>query len=350
MYLTALTTKMSEQEPSVQFVVLETRQFPLAELEGLANVTRVRCPGVPGSRIGRVIYQNSALPIYLRWVQADALLATCNVLPLGCPLPGVVVVQSLQYFEYSTAYGRFRSAYLRSALAHASRHAKSLICVSEAARDELIRLTGVSSSKIKVIHHGVSPAITSQAHSARPTSPPYILCVATLYRYKNLERLIEAFALFKRDWGTPYRLRIVGGEADVSIGELSIVAKGLGVADQVDFTGPLPHNHMPVEYGGAALFVYPSLAETFGLPPLEAMAMGVPVVASRAGPIPEVVGEAAELVDPLDVKDIARGLASVLLDSERSQTLIRRGFERSSEFSWNESARLTFAAIRAVLP
>jgi glycosyltransferase involved in cell wall biosynthesis len=80
------------------------------------------------------------------------------------------------------------------------------------------------------------------------------------------------------------------------------------------------------------------------------MAMGVPVVASRAGPIPEVVGEAAELVDPLDVKDIARGLASVLLDSERSQTLIRRGFERSSEFSWDESARLTFAAIRAVLP
>jgi glycosyltransferase involved in cell wall biosynthesis len=96
--------------------------------------------------------------------------------------------------------------------------------------------------------------------------------------------------------------------------------------------------------------VYPSLAETFGLPPLEAMAMGVPVVASRTGPIPEVVGEAAELVDPLDVKDIARGLASVLLDSERSQTLIRRGFQRSSEFSWDESARLTFAVIRAVLP
>jgi glycosyltransferase involved in cell wall biosynthesis len=348
MYLTTLTTTMSQQEPGVDFIVLESRQFPLAELDGISNVTRVVCPGVPGSRAGRVIYQNSALPIYLRVLHLDALLATCNVLPLGCPVPSVVVVQSLQYFGYPEAYGRLRGAYLRAALIHASRHAQSVICVSETARDELIRLTGINGSKVSVIHHGVSPAITGHSRETTPASPPYILCVATLYRYKNLERLLEAFALFKRGSRAPHRLRIVGGEADVSISELSLIAKRLGVDDQVDFTGPLPHNRLAAEYGRASVFVYPSLAETFGLPPLEAMAMGVPVVASRAGPIPEIVGEAAEMVDPLDVRDIARGLGRVLLDPDRKQSLIRRGFKRSTEFSWEESARRTFAAVHSV--
>jgi glycosyltransferase involved in cell wall biosynthesis len=348
MYLTALTAKMSEQEPGVEFVLLESRQFPLAELEGLPNVTRVVCPGVPGSRAGRVLYQNSALPLYMRTLRADAYLATCNVLPLGCPVPSVVVVQSLQYFDHPEAYGRLRSAYLRAALTHASRHAQSVICVSETARRELIRLTGISSGKVRVIYHGISLAITGHTRETEAASPPYILCVATLYRYKNLERLLEAFALLKRESGTPHRLRIIGGEADVSIAELTLIAMRLGVADQVDFTGPLPHNRLPAEYGRASVFVYPSLAETFGLPPLEAMAMGVPVVASRAGPIPEIVGEAAELVDPLDVTDMARGLSGVLFDSQRTQALIRLGFRRSKEFSWDESARRTFATVLSV--
>jgi glycosyltransferase involved in cell wall biosynthesis len=348
MYLTALTAKMSEQEPGVEFVVLESRQFPLTELEGLPNVTRLVCPGVPRSRAGRVIYQNSALPIYLRGLRADAFLATCNVLPLGCPLPTVVVVQSLQYFDHPEAYGRLRGAYLRAALRYASRHAQSLICVSGKARDELIRLTGINRSKVSVIYHGVSPVITSYVHEITHSPPPYILCVATAYRYKNLERLIEAFALLKRESRIPHRLRIVGGEADMSIADLALGATRLGVGDQVDFTGPIPHNLIPAEYRRASVFVYPSLAETFGHPPLEAMAMGVPVVASSAGPIPEIVGEAAELVDPLDVIDIARGLWHVLGDSTRAQDLVRLGRRRAADFSWEASARKTFQIIQSI--
>jgi glycosyltransferase involved in cell wall biosynthesis len=349
MYLIALTAKMSELERGVEFIVLESRQFPLPELEGISNVARVTCPGVPKSRFGRVIYQNSAFPLYLRRLRADALLATCNVLPLGCPLPSVVVVQSLQYFGHPEAYGRFRGAYLRAALKYSSQHAQSLICVSKTARDELIRLTGIDSGKVTVVYHGISPAIAGHVPEVTPALPPYILCVATLYRYKNLERLIEAFAMLKRESGTPHRLRIVGGEADVSIAELSLIARRLDVADQVDFVGPIPHTHLSPEYGRASVFVYPSLAETFGHPPLEAMASGVPVVAARVGPIPEIVGEAAELVDPLSVKDIARGLGAVLLDSNRSRSLVKLGFERAAQFSWETSARKTFQAIRSTL-
>jgi glycosyltransferase involved in cell wall biosynthesis len=173
--------------------------------------------------------------------------------------------------------------------------------------------------------------------------------VATLYRYKNLERLVEAFAQLRRQSATPHRLRIIGGEADMSFAELALIAQRAGVADRVDIVGPLPHSQIALEYARASVFVYPSLAETFGHPPLEAMAVGVPVVASSAGPIPEIVGRAAELVDPLDVGDIAGGLRRVLLDPERSQTLIRLGFARAKEFSWDTSARRTFETVQSVL-
>ena len=349
MYLTTLTAKMSEQQPDVRFVVLENRHFPLAELNGLSNVTRVVCPGVPASRVGRMIYQNSALPIFLRRLRINGLLATCNVLPFGCPVPSVVVVQSLQYFDHPEAYGWLRGAYLRAAIGYSCRHAEALICVSETARRDLIRLTGVRGDKVGVIYHGISPEIAGYTGDTAPVSPPYILCVATLYRYKNISRLLEAFALVKIESGIPHRLRVIGGEADMSIAELAFQAQRLGVAEEVDLLGPLPHGRMAAEYAHASVFVYPSLSETFGLPPLEAMTRGVPVVASRAASIPEIVGEAAELVDPLDVGDIARGLRHVLLDSARADALVRLGFKRASEFSWDAAARRTFKAITSVL-
>jgi glycosyltransferase involved in cell wall biosynthesis len=339
---------MSKQEPTAEFVVLESRQFPLAELKGLPNVTRVVCPGVPASRAGRVIYQNSALPLYLRALRVDALLATCNVLPVGCPVPSVVVVQSLQFFDHREAYGTLRGGYLRAALKYASRHADALICVSESARHELLSLTGVENTKVSVIYHGVSPAISEYRGEVRPASPPYILCVATLYRYKNLERLLEAFARFKAEASTPHRLKIIGGEADVSIADLALIAQRLGVANQVDLIGPLPHSQIATEYARASVFVYPSLKETFGHPPLEAMTIGVPVVASRAASIPEIVGDAAEMVNPLDVEDIARGLRHVLLDPDRIKDLVRLGCKRASAFTWDASARRTFETLRSV--
>jgi glycosyltransferase involved in cell wall biosynthesis len=349
MYLTTLTKKMSEFEPTVEFLVLESGQYPLQELNALPNVARVECRGVPTARAGRIVYQNTILPLYLRAIGADAFLATCNVLPLGCPLPTVVVVQSLQYFDYRQAFGTVRGAYLRAAVKHAGRHAGAMICVSESARRDLMRLTGLNGERVKVVRHGVSPVISGYRGVVEPASPPYVLCVATLYQYKNLERLIQAFKSFKMSTAAPHRLRIIGGAGDMSIDELVLFSRRAGVGDQVDLIGPVLHHQMAIEYARASAFVYPSLAETFGLPPLEAMTIGVPVVASRVGPIPEVVGNAAELVDPLSIEDIARGIKRVLLDSGRSRALVQLGFKRASEFSWDEAARRTIAVVRSVL-
>ena len=350
MYLTTLIRKMGELGQGLELLVLESRQFPLSELDGLPGVTRIECPHVPPSRYARIVYQNTILPMFLRSLKSDVLLATCNVLPVGCPVPSVVVVQSLQYFDYPKAYGRLRAAYLRAALRHASRNASALICPSESSRRELIRLTGVAEANVRVVHHGVSGDISDYVGDSVPTSPPYVLCVATLYRYKNLERLIEAFAAVKAETGIPHRLRIVGGEADISFAELVNHAAALGVAESLELVGPLPHDRIASEYAHASLFVYPSLEETFGLPLIEAMTLGVPVVASRVASIPEIVGNAAELVDPFSVKDICRGMSRVLRDTAYSDSLVSLGTQRAKKFSWDNSARLTLLAVQSVFP
>jgi glycosyltransferase involved in cell wall biosynthesis len=173
------------------------------------------------------------------------------------------------------------------------------------------------------------------------------LCVATLYRYKNLPRLLEAFALLKLETGIPHRLRVIGGDADMSRGDLKALARRLGVLEVVDFVGPIAHREIAGEYAHASVFIYPSLDETFGLPPLEAMTIGIPVVASYAGSIPEIVGDAAEMVDPHDPIDIARGLRRVLLDAELASSLVRRGTVRARSFSWEATARQTFQVLRS---
>jgi alpha-1,3-rhamnosyl/mannosyltransferase len=161
--------------------------------------------------------------------------------------------------------------------------------------------------------------------------------------------LLEAFARLKIEARIPHRLKIIGGEADVSFAELEAQARALNVADYLDLVGQLPHSQLAAEYARASMFVYPSLSETFGYPPLEAMVMGIPVVASRATSIVEIVGEAAELVDPLSVEDIARGMHRVLIDPERANTLVRLGYQRANDFSWDVAAERTFEIVSSVL-
>jgi glycosyltransferase involved in cell wall biosynthesis len=230
------------------------------------------------------------------------------------------------------------------------RAADAVIAVSSTAREDTARLTGVSMSKIHVVQHGLFRSFaTAGATAGRSTAdPPYILTVSTLYRFKNTRRLIEAFSLLRHRDRVPHRLRIIGGDADVTADELRKFAQDLGISDHVDFLGAVPHDELPAQYSNAAVFVYPSLYETFGLPPLEAMAVGCPVVAANASAIPEVVGQAAELVDPLDTEDIRRGIARVLLDNSRRTALIESGRQWVKRFTWRRAALETMDVLSAV--
>jgi glycosyltransferase involved in cell wall biosynthesis len=340
-YITGLVAAMASIDPASEFVVFESRYIDLHELNGIPNVRRRRCFGVPRHRSARVIYQNTMYPALLKAAKLDTFLATANVLPLWLDTPAIVVIQGLQWFSRPEAFGRLRGLYLRAAAKNAARRAKHLVAVSSTTRNDAALYFAVPEQTIDVIHHGISGPIQQWAHlrnrGSRPPTP-YILNVATLYHHKNQLRLIEAFAAMRARYGLKHRLRIIGGDSDLTREDLRLHAKKAGVEDFIDLLGPVDHSQLGPHYANADLFVYPSLYETFGHPPLEAMVADCPVIASNSSAMPEIVGDAALLVDPTDVEAIADAMGSALTDAGLRASLISKGAKRIKEFSWNRAA------------
>ncbi len=348
MYLTTIVRAMHDCDEDTEMIVFDNLHASLSELNMPPRVRVTSLPFIPRNRVGRVLYQNTVYPLLMRYSGADALLATCNVVPFGVSMPTVLVIQSLQYFEPLAAYGAVRRHYLRVALTNSVRRASAVICVSHASKEELVKLTGIERRKVHVVYHGLPPSHLAGKQPANrpPSTQPYILYVSSLYAYKNVFRVLDAYAMLRRGEGIRQRLRIIGPEADYTVEDVRRRAIGLGVGEHVDVLGAVDHTELPEHYAGADLFIYPSLYETFGLPPLEAMAAGCPVVAANSSSIPEVVGDAAELVDPLDVGMIATGMHKVLTDDARRNELVKRGQARAAEFTWERAGRQTLELLK----
>jgi len=347
MYITAIARAVHACDGEADLVLFENPRAPIPELQSLEWLRVVSCPGVPRNRVGRIVYQNTIYPLLMRAAHINALLATCNVLPLWTPVPGVIVVQSLQVFSHPGAFETWRKRYLRTALSSSIDRAASVICLSQFSRQALLELTGADPQKVHVVYHGLPPSHHGETSSGlcRPALP-YILSVSSLHAYKNVMRVIQAYAQIRRNQQLPHRLRIIGFEAEYTSEDIKRLATELGVSDSVDFLGPIGHEDLPAQYEGADLLVYASLYETFGLPPLEAMAAGCPVVAANSTSIPEVVGDAAEMVEPLDVDAIAQGMLHVLTDSKWRAELVKRGRSRINDFTWERAGHQTLEMLR----
>jgi len=232
-------------------------------------------------------------------------------------------------------------------------NADRIIAVSNTTKDDLVRTVGVEPERIDVVYEGCSKryrVIENPQFIKRVTkkygigTDPYILCVATLEPRKNLLRLLKAFEVIGKKM-EKINLVIAGDRRWGSEKILSKITES-NFANRIILTGYVNPNDLPVIYNATELFVYPSLYEGFGLPPLEAMACGTPVVTSNLSSLPEVVGDAAVLVDPYNVESIARGILKVLKDKELRENLIRKGFERVKIFSWEKTARETLSVYK----
>jgi glycosyltransferase involved in cell wall biosynthesis len=221
--------------------------------------------------------------------------------------------------------------------------------VSAATRDDLVATLDVPAAKVSVVHHGVRP-VACLADSERRDrrerlgiTQPYVLFVGTVQPRKNLQRLIRAFAHVVAA-GLPHRLVIVGrmGWLTEPI-RAEVVA--LDLTDRIHFAGYVPDDDLPALYCGADAFAFPSLYEGFGMPVLEALACGVPVVASDTTSLPEIVGDAGVLIDPLDEAAIGDALVRVLADASLRARLAVAGPERAAHFSWERCARETLAVL-----
>jgi glycosyltransferase involved in cell wall biosynthesis len=222
----------------------------------------------------------------------------------------------------------------------AIRRADRLIAVSRYTADDLMRRAHVPAGKIDVVYHGVDPAFTPLEHPESPETP-YLLAVGGVSPRKNARRLIEAFARWRGQGGRtrPYRLLITGNSLDHDFGHQGPAPEGVSLLGYVD------QAELRRLYAGAAAFVYPAIYEGFGLPIVEAMACGAPVVTSRTGSAPEIAGGAAIIVDPFDPASIEAGIerATQPQEAERLRAL---GFERARAFRWEQAAQATLDTYR----
>jgi glycosyltransferase involved in cell wall biosynthesis len=310
----------------------------------------VSCTALPRRRAGRILYEQTMFPLRVARRSVDVLLSTCNTRPLLVRRPSVVVLQSIQHLFFPLDFGRVRRAYLNAAIPASLRSADAVIAVSEWERSEAVRRFGLDPDRVFTVHHGVSNSVRDELRRTAPAEEsaarPYIVMVSTLYGFKNHRRLIEAFAAVVRDHGVEHELRLAGGDADVTRADLQRHAEELGVSERVRLLGPVPHEDVPALLAGADAVAYPSLFETFGLPIVEALSLGLPLVTSSVTSMPEVAGKAAVLVDPYSVDSIADGLASALLDDPLRRRLREAGPARARSFTWGRCADGTLSALR----
>jgi glycosyltransferase involved in cell wall biosynthesis len=272
--------------------------------------------------------------------------------PLGHRAPLVVTVHDLGYLHVPESFPLGLRVALRVLVPRSMKRASRIIAVSEFTRRDILSRYPVPPDKIMVTPEGAEArfhprpaAETASALARYGLRPGFVFSLGRLNRRKNLERLVQAYAVLRRDALVAAPL-VIGGKPDYGVQEAFRSARSRGETSSVQFAGLIPDADLPIFYSGAACFVYPSLFEGFGLPALEAMACGTPVIASNRTAIPEVVGDAALSVDPESVEALAEAMARVLTDADLSAELSRRGLARSRRFSWTETARRTLQVYR----
>lgn len=292
----------------------------------------------------------------------DLLFVPSHVLPLVHPRRTVVTVHDLGYHYHPEAHTLFQNLYLRWSTRFNARTATHILADSEATCLDLVRHYHVQEHKITVVYPGrdrslvpvADPEVLTAVRARYHLAPSYLLYVGTLHPRKNLVRLVQAFALLtasldsvSQDSASPLQLVLAGQKGWLYDDILAQVRK-LDLNERVLLTGYLPPADLPALLSGALAFVFPSLYEGFGLPVLEAMACGTPVICSNVSSLPEVAGDAALLVDPLDVEALAAALEQVVVEPKLRRALVQRGFRQAARFSWRRCARETLQVLEEV--
>jgi glycosyltransferase involved in cell wall biosynthesis len=270
--------------------------------------------------------------------------------PPFCPCPVVVSIHDLSFEHLPHTFHRRSRTQLRLTVRHSAKRAAKILTLSEHTRRDLIETYGIAPERITAIplaapRHFAPVEDIRELQRVRHTygiDGPYILSVGSIQPRKNLARLINAYASLRGKYNEAElpKLVLVGKCAWLYDETMQALAQ-TGLTQSVILTGYVPDSDLPALYSGALCFVYPSYFEGFGLPPLEAMKCGAPVIVGNQTSLPEVVGDAALAVDPFDVSSIARAIESLAKDSDLRRELSVKGRIRAETFDWRETARRT---------
>ncbi len=305
-----------------------------------------------------------AFPLFLKGLSPDLVHIPLNRVPLLMIKPYVVTIHDMANIFFEEETSTFRMQLRRYRFRRGLVRATRVIAVSEATKRDVENQMGVPSSRITRVYNAPDPAFFNRAAALGGQEQqlileryqinyPFLLYAGNIRKHKNIPRLVEAFAVVRDQLAAhplykDLRLVIIGDTISQYPAVRQAVIKSR-VESVVRFLGFVPFETLRCFYESAAGFVFPSRYEGFGLPPLEAMACGTPVVTSNVSSLPEVVGDAAIQVNPENVFDIARGISDMLLDEELRARLIRRGREQAARFNWNWTARQVLEIYKDVI-
>jgi len=312
------------------------------------------CDGLPGNglrgdvRLNKTVWMQLVLPRQLKRLGTDVCHFTNGVASLWTPCPSVVTIHDMTLWLFPQYHYRRRMLAMRPFVPLAARRAQAIIAVSQATKADIVRILGIDERKVHVVHEAPSPHFRpvdcpkelDRVRAAYGLPPRFVLYVGTIEPRKNLVRLVEAYARLHAAHDLEHALIFVGSRGWKDEAVFTAVEQ-LDLNGRVRFLGYVPVRDLVALYNLAALVAFPSLYEGFGLPVLEAMACGTPVLTSPNGSLSEVAGSAAEYVDPHDVESIAAGLRRVLHDRDRQEELCTRGRVHAARFSWQSAARQT---------
>jgi len=291
------------------------------------------------------VREQLTIPMDLRRERVDLFHAPHYVLPPLTPCKSVVTIHDCIHLRFPQYLpNRLAYVYARSSLWVATHRSTRVLTVSETSKRDILRYFRVPESKIDVIYNAIderleqppSDAELTQVRERYQLNDPFVLYAGNIKPHKNLERLIEAFNTLRRGGLDHVKLLIIGDEIS-KYATLRRAVHRHKLHKHVRFFGFVPDRTLASLYRLASVFVFPSLYEGFGLPPLEAMAAGTPVITSNVSSLPEVVGDAAILIDPYEPDEIAAAMRRVLMDPAVREELRTRGLARVKQFSWERS-------------
>ena len=306
------------------------------------------------SMLPRLLWMQAHAPRILRRIKADVVHFTNGMMPLASPVPTVVTIHDMSLTMYPACHPRRRVLLNRPLVNLAARRADAVITVSEAAKQDIVRIYGLEPARVHVVHEAAAPSFgvihdpfeLRRVRERYGLAERFILYVGTIEPRKNLPTLIEAFARRRIAGDLPHQLVCAGPYGWLS-DDIDDQIDRLRVRDAVRFTGYVPFADLPAIYNLAELFVFPSVYEGFGLPVIEAMACGTPVVIGSVAALTEVAGDAAVRVDPLEVEALSAAIVALASSREQREELSSRGLARARSFSWERAAAETLNVYRA---
>jgi len=334
-------SRMTASHPDVQFVLFFDR--PVGKEFSFGPNVRTVVFGPPTRHpLLWYIWFQRRLPAALRAHHCDVFYSPEGLVPTDPPVPMVSVLHDMGYEVVPEQVDSLVLWYYRRYFPRGARAATRLVTVSEFARTDIAQRTGVRADEITVAPNAVRPVFRNPVTSVRP--PAYLLFVGTIQPRKNVVRLLKAFDSMKSRTGSPVTL-VVAGRRGWKDTDVDSAFNSMVHGADVQFTGYVSDDELVALYKGARAVVQVPLYEGFGVPVIEAMAVGTPVIASNVSSLPEVAGDAALLVDPLDVEKISAAMERLVTDDALCAELQRKGLSQSTRYSWDRTAEILWQCI-----